>query len=110
MVNSGVAESMPAKTSRTDIEPDKQTVRTRRTRENSGEENSNGLVRYFLGKAESNDRIPVLDKEVNTEGEALVESLRQGVTFYAVQEFRVVPDLAGRRPQLTKEPVPGKKT
>jgi hypothetical protein len=45
---------------------------------------------------------------VNTEGEALVESLRQGVAFYAVQEFRVVPDLAGRRPQLTKEPVPGR--
>jgi hypothetical protein len=110
MVNSGVAESMPAKTSRTDTEPDKQTVRTRRTRENSGEENSNGFVRYFLGKAGSNDRIPVLDKEVNTEGEALVESLRQGVTFYTVQEFRVVPDLAGRRPQLMKEPVPGKKT
>ena len=109
MVNSGVAESMPATTSRTDTEPDKQTVRTRRARENSGEENGNGFVRYFLGKAESNGGIPALDKEVNTEGEALVESLRQGVTFYAIQEFRVVPDLAGRRPQLTKEPVPGKK-
>jgi len=110
MVNSAGAETISGKTNRADSEPDKQTVRTRRPRENSGEENSNGLVRYFLGKAESNDRIPVLDKEVNTEGEALVESLRQGVTFYAVQEFRVVPDLAGRRPQLTKEPVPGKKT
>jgi hypothetical protein len=110
MINSGVAESIPAKTSRTDTEPAKQTVRARRTGESSGEENNNGLVRYFLGKAESNDRIPALEKEVNTEGEALVESLRQGVTFYAVQEFRVVPDLTGRRPQLTKEPVPGKKT
>ena len=63
----------------------------------------------FLGKAESNGGIPALEKEMNTEGEALVEALRVGVTFYAVQEFRVVPDLAGRRPQLTKEPVPGKK-
>jgi hypothetical protein len=110
MANSTGAETISGKTNRVESEPDNQTTRTRRTRENSGEENSNGLVRYFLGKAESNDRIPVLDKEVNTEGEALVESLRQGVTFYAVQEFRVVPDLAGRRPQLTKEPVPGKKT
>ena len=110
MVNSAVTETVPAKTSRTDSEPDKQMVRTRRPRENSGEENGNGFVRYFLGKAESNGGIPALDKEVNTEGEALVESLRQGVTFYAVQEFRVVPDLAGRKPQLTKEPVPGKKT
>lgn len=107
MVNPGMAES--AKTSRTDSEPDKQTVRTRRPRENSGEDSDNGFVRYFLGKAGSNGGIPTLDKEVKTEGEALVESLRQGVTFYAVQEFRVVPDLAGRRPQLTKEPVPGKR-
>jgi hypothetical protein len=110
MANSTGAETISGKTNRAESEPDNQTTRTRRTRENSSEENSNGLVRYFLGKVESNDGIPVLDKEVNTEGEALVESLRQGVTFYAVQEFRVVPDLAGKRPQLTKEPVPGKKT
>ena len=110
MVNSAMAETVPTKGSQTESEPDKQAPRTRRLRENSGEENSNGFVRYFLGKAESNDSIPRLHKEVNTEGEALVESLRQGVTFYAVQEFRVVPDLAGKRPQLTKEPVPVKKS
>jgi hypothetical protein len=109
MANSAGAETISDKTSRTDSEPDKQTVRIRRPRENSGEDSDNGFVRYFLGKAESNGGIPALDKEVNTEGEALVEALRQGVTFYAVQEFRVVPDLAGRKPQLTKEPVPGKK-
>jgi len=110
MVNSAVAETVPAKTGRTDSEPDKPMMRARRPRENSGEDSDNGFVRYFLGKVESNGGIPALDKEMNTEGEALVEALRQGVTFYAVQEFRVVPDLAGRRPQLTKEPVPGKKS
>jgi hypothetical protein len=108
MVNSAATETISTKTSRTDIEPG-QPARTRRHRENAGDENDNGLVRYFLGKAESNGGIPALEKEMNTEGEALVEALRVGVTFYAVQEFRVVPDLAGRRPQLTKEPVPGKK-
>lgn len=108
MVNSVATETFSTKTSRTDSEPG-QPGRTRRRRENAGAENGNGSVRYFLGKAGSNGGIPALDKEVNTEGEALVESLRQGVTFYVVQEFRVVPDLASRRPQLTKEPVPSKK-
>lgn len=110
MANSAEAETISGKTNRTESEPDNQTARTRRHRENSGEENGNDFVRYFLGKVESNGGVPALEKEVNTEGEALVESLRQGVTFYAVQEFRVVPDLAGRRPQLTKEPVPAKKS
>jgi hypothetical protein len=30
------------------------------------------------------------------------------VTYYAIQEFRVIPDFAGRRPQLKKEAVRGK--
>jgi len=108
MMNSA-AEMSSNRTSRSETEPDPPS-RTRRPRESADEENGNGLVRYFLGKAESNDRIPILDKEVNTEGEALVESLRQGVTFYVVQEFRTIADLSGRRPQLTKESVTSKKT
>jgi len=108
MVNSA-AEMNPSRASRSETEPD-QASRTRRQRESADEEKGDGIVRYFLGKAESNDRIPVLDKEVNTEGEALVESLRQGVTFYAVQEFRAIADLSGRRPQLTKESVTSKKS
>jgi len=43
-----------------------------------------------------------------SEGEALVEALRLGVTYYAVQEFRPVPDFAGRRPQLKKEAIRSK--
>lgn len=109
MMNSAAADTISTKTTRTDTDPG-QSPRARRPRENGGDENGNGFIRYFLGKAESNGGIPALDKEVKTEGEALVESLRQGVTFYAVQEFRVIPDLAGKRPQLTKEAVPGKKS
>jgi hypothetical protein len=52
--------------------------------------------------------MPALDREVASEGEALVEALRSGVTFYAIQEFRVIPDFASRRPQLEKEAVRGK--
>ena len=74
---------------------------------NSDEDNNVG-VRYFLAKPNTNGGAPALDREVATEGEALVEALRLGVTFYAVQEFRVVPDFAERVPQLKKEAVHGK--
>jgi hypothetical protein len=50
----------------------------------------------------------VFDRQVTSEGEALVEALRLGVTFYAVQEYRVVPDFTGRKPLLNKEAVKGK--
>jgi hypothetical protein len=89
---------------RTDNSSDKAAPRTRRPRASSVEE-SNGNARYFLGKTNGAEGTPALDREVPNEGEALVEALRLGVTFYAVQEFRVVPDFSGRKPQLNKEAV-----
>ena len=83
------------------------TTRTRRSRASS-EEESNGNARYFLAKANGTDGTPALDREVANEGEALVEALRLGVTFYMVQEFRAVPDFSGKKPLLNKEPVKGK--
>ena len=91
------------KTSQNESRAAKTTTRTRRSRMNSDEDNSD--VRYFLAKTNTNGSAPALDREVATEGEALVEALRLGVTFYAVQEFRVVPDFAERVPQLKKEVV-----
>ena len=85
----------------------KTTSRTRRPRMNSKEDN-NGDMRYFLAKPATTGGPPALDREVASEGEALVEALRLGVTYYAVQEFRPVPDFAGRRPQLKKVAVHGK--
>jgi len=96
-----------ARTTRTDSGAEKPTTRTRRARANADEE-SNGCARYFLAKANSDGGPPALDREVASEGEALVEALRLGVTYYAIQEFRVIPDFAGRRPQLKKEFVHGK--
>ena len=78
--------------------------RGRRSRAESSEED-NQHARYFLGKAGGDGGTPALDREVASEGEALVEALRLGVTYYAIEEFRVVPDLSGRRPQLKKESV-----
>ena len=85
----------------------KTTTRARRSRMTSDDDN-NGDVRFFLAKSATTGGTPELDREVASEGEALVEALRLGVTYYAVQEFRAVPDFAGRRPQLRKEAVHSK--
>jgi hypothetical protein len=86
---------------------EKSTPRGRRARTESREE-GNEYARYFLGKTDSNGGPPALDREVSSEGEALVEALRLGVTYYTLQEFHVVPDFSGKRPQLKKESVQGK--
>ena len=96
-----------AKTARTDSGTETAAGRTRRSRTSSDEANDEN-ARYFLAKANRNDGTLAFDREVASEGEALVEALRLGVTFYEVQEFRVVPDFAGKKPQLNKEAVNGK--
>jgi hypothetical protein len=102
------ADTVPtAKTTKTDSGPETTVTRARRSRGSSDEEN-NGTTRYFLAKANGNDGTLAFDREMASEGEALVEALRLGVTFYEVQEFRVVPDFSGRKPQLGKEAVSGK--
>ena len=88
----------------TDDGSDKAATRARRSRTSSDEE-SHGNARYFLSKTNAAEGTPALDREIPNEGEALVEALQLGVTFYAVQEFRVVPDFSGRKPQLNKEAV-----
>ena len=102
------AENAPTgKATRTDSGTETTVTRTRRSRTNSDEE-TNGNARYFLAKANGADGMPALDREMTSEGEALVEALRLGVTYYELQEFRVVPDFAGRKPLLNKEAVNGK--
>jgi hypothetical protein len=83
----------------------KTTTRTRRARTGSEQKNNHVCARYFLAKANANGDAPALDKEVTSEGEALVEALRAGVTYYEVQEFRVVPDFSAKIPKLKKESV-----
>jgi len=96
-----------AKTTRTDSGSETTAARTRRHRGSADEEN-NGNARYFLAKANGNDGTLAFDREMASEGEALVEALRLGVTYYEIQEYRVVPDFSGRKPLLGKEAVNGK--
>lgn len=108
MTGTAATDTVPAaKANRTDSGTETTVTRTRRSRTTSDEE-TNGSRRYFLAKTNGANGTPALDREVTSEGEALVEALRLGVTYYEVQEFRVVPDFAGRKPQLNKEAVNGK--
>ncbi len=68
----------------------------------------NGNTRFFLGSRSSADTAaPILDKEFTTENEAMLESLRTGLTYFAVSEFRAAADLSGKIPQIRREGVNG---
>ena len=108
-MTTSTAETVPtiAKGTKTDGGADKTTTPARRNRTQARDEDGTG-TRYFLAKANRDGNIPALDREVASEGEALVEALRAGVTYYAIQEFRVIPDFTGRRPRLHNQPVNGR--
>ena len=77
---------------------------TRRARAATEEESGSG-ARFFLSKTGTNGSSPELGRELANEGEARVEALKLGVTYYSVQEWRPVPDFAGRNPELRREAV-----
>jgi hypothetical protein len=82
---------------------------TRRARPAADEESVSG-ARFFLSKSGANGSSPELGRELANEGEARVEALKLGVTYYSVQEWRPVPDFAGRNPELKREAVTRKGT
>lgn len=63
------------------------------------------VARYFLSGKEMNGGSPSLGREMATENDALVESLKTGVDFYAITEYRAVTDLSGKAPLIKKEAV-----
>jgi hypothetical protein len=74
------------------------------------EEESETGARFFLPKAGTNGQAPELGRELANEGEARVEALKLGMTYYSVQEWRPVADFAGKNPELKREAVPKKGT
>lgn len=62
-------------------------------------------ARFFLAKAESHGNAPAFDRELATEAEAMLESLKTGRSYYSVIEWRAIADCAGKAPQVKKEPV-----
>lgn len=70
---------------------------------NSNRADANGTTRFFLGKADG--KTPLLEREIATEKEALLESLKTGASYFAVSEWRAVADLSKEVPQIRKEAV-----
>lgn len=82
---------------------------SRRSRPAAGEESASGM-RFFLPKAGGNGNSLDLGREFQNEGEARVEALKLGVTYYGVQEWRPVADFAGKNPELKRELVTRSRT
>jgi hypothetical protein len=77
---------------------------SRRPRPAANEESASG-TRFFLPKAGTNGNLLELGREFASEGEARVEALKLGLTYYSIQEWRPVADLAGKNPELKREAV-----
>lgn len=89
------------------MEPKAQAIAAARPSRRPAEKPSEAeaAVRYFLAGSESNDKSPSLGRELVSENEALIESLKMGVSFYAVSEYRAIPDMTGKAPLIRKEAV-----
>lgn len=61
--------------------------------------------RFFLAKPGGSHGVPELGKEFPSEAEAMVESLKTGMSYFVVSEWRGVADFSGRKPQLTRQAV-----
>ena len=63
------------------------------------------MQRFFLAKAgtSNGNGVPEFSKEFPGEPEAIVESLKTGLSYFVVSEWRGVADLSGRKPQLGRE-------
>ena len=77
---------------------------SRRPRPAADDESASG-TRFFLPKAGANGNSLELGREFASEGEARVEALKLGLTYYSVQEWRPVADFAGKNPELKRESV-----
>lgn len=61
--------------------------------------------RFFLAKPGGSHGVPEFSKEFPGEAEAIVESLKTGLSYFVVSEWRGVADFSGRKPQLDREAV-----
>ena len=62
--------------------------------------------RFFLAKHGGGSGTPELGKEFSGEAEAMVESLKTGLNYFVVSEWRGLADSSGKKPQLGREAVP----
>ena len=63
------------------------------------------VQRFFLAKTGSINGVPEFSKELPGEPEAMVESLKTGLSYFVISEWRGVADFSGKKPQLGREAV-----
>jgi hypothetical protein len=63
--------------------------------------------RFFLAKPGGSNGVPEFGKELLGEPEAMVESLKTGLSYFVISEWRGVADFSGKKPQLGREAVRG---
>ena len=71
----------------------------------AGQTNGVEGQRFFLAKPGGNHGAPEFSKEVPGEPEAMVESLKTGLSYFVVSEWRGIADFSGKKPQLGREAV-----
>ena len=71
----------------------------------AGQTNGVEVQRFFLAKTGGNNGVPEFSKEVQAEPEAMVESLKSGLSYFVVSEWRGVADFSSKKPQLGREAV-----
>ncbi len=69
----------------------------------AGRGEAQAAARYFVGQ--TSGRQPALEREVGSEQEALVESLKTGCSVFVITEWKAVADLSKQVPQIRKEVV-----
>jgi hypothetical protein len=75
---------------------------TRRRHRNGSDPN----LRYFLPKSGSSPAKPEFGQEMANEGEALIEALKSGQTFFTVAVWKSVPEVnGGGNPVIVKQAV-----
>ena len=66
----------------------------------------NGIApRFFLARPSGDGKSPAFERECGTEAEAMIESLKKGLSYYVVLEYRAFADCSGKQPQINKEVV-----
>ena len=61
--------------------------------------------RFFIAKEGAGGLTPQLGKEFPNENEVMIESLRTGLSYFTLCEWKATPDLSGRHPQIIKQVV-----
>jgi hypothetical protein len=73
----------------------------------AGQTNGVEVQRFFLAKTGGSNGVPEFSKEVPGEPEAMVESLKTGLSYFVLSEWQGVADFSGKKPQLGREAVRG---